>query len=203
MLPFPPLRRDVPLPLGGGLTLWERWLSPEAEAELLAALLREVPFRQDPIVLFGRRVLQPRLVAWYGDPGARYTYSGLTLEPLPWHPGLAAVRPRVEAAAGSAFSAVLVNFYRTGADSMGFHADDEPELGPNPVVASLSLGATRRFVLEPKKKGQRGERVTLSLTGGSLLVMHAGTQAAYRHGVPKEAHAGPRVNLTFRSIVSR
>lgn len=202
MLPFPPVRREVPLPHGGGLTAWERWLSPEEEAELLATLLREVPFRQDPIHLFGRAVLQPRLVAWYGDPGARYTYSGLSLKPLPWHPALAALRPRVEAAAGTRFQAVLVNFYRNGADSMGFHADDEPELGPQPVVASVSLGATRRFVLEPKKKSLRSERVALSLPGGSLLVMHAGTQAAYRHGVPKEAHAGARVNLTFRRIVS-
>lgn len=201
VLPFPVLRRDVPLPHGGGLTLWEGWLSPDEEHALLATLLRDVPFRQDPIRLFGRTVLQPRLVAWYGDPTARYTYSGLTLDPLPWLPALAALRPRVEAAAATGFQAVLVNQYRDGADSMGFHADDEPELGPDPVVASLSLGATRRFVLVPKAKSQGAERLALALPGGSLLVMHAGTQAAYRHGVPKDAHAGRRINLTFRSIV--
>lgn len=201
MLPFPPVARPIALPQGGGLTLWERWLSAAEEAALFDALTHALPFRQDPIRLFGREVLQPRLVAWVGDPDAVYTYSGLTLAPLPWPPLLAALRPRVEEAAGATFNAVLVNWYRDGADSMGLHADDEPELGPDPVVASLSLGAPRRFVLEPKRKAARSDRVALTLPGGSLLVMHAGTQAAHRHGVPKQAHAEARLNLTFRRVV--
>ncbi|WP_211365466.1 alpha-ketoglutarate-dependent dioxygenase AlkB family protein [Polyangium fumosum] len=108
--------------------------------------------------------MQPRLSAWHGDEGASYTYSGLSLTPNPWTPALSVLRARVEAAAGCTFNSVLVNHSRDGDDSMGKHADDEPELGENPVIASLSLGARRKFVLEPKKKGE--EKVTLELGEG-------------------------------------
>ncbi|MDI1450629.1 alpha-ketoglutarate-dependent dioxygenase AlkB [Polyangium sp. 6x1] len=184
---------------GGFLLFHDPFLAPDEASAAFDALLAEVPFRQETIRLFGKTILQPRLSAWHGDPGASYTYSGLSLAPNPWTPTLSALRARVEAAAGSTFNSVLVNHYRGGDDSMGKHADDEPELGTNPVIASLSLGARRRFVLEPKKGG---DKVTLELGEGNLLVMAGTTQHHYRHGVPKQAGRGPRMNLTFRRILS-
>ncbi|MDI1477592.1 alpha-ketoglutarate-dependent dioxygenase AlkB [Polyangium sp. y55x31] len=184
---------------GGFLLFHDPFLTPDEASASFTALLAEVPFRQETIRLFGKSILQPRLSAWHGDPGAAYTYSGLSLKPNPWTPALSALRARVEAAAGCTFNSVLVNHYRDGDDSMGKHADDEPELGENPVIASLSLGAKRRFVLEPKKKG--GEKVTLLLGEGNLLVMAGTTQHHYRHGVPKQAGLGARMNLTFRWIL--
>lgn len=146
----------------------------------------------------GRQVLQPRLTAWYGD--AAYTYSGVTLEPLPWTPLLAMLRDRLIADVGERFNSVLCNLYRTGADSMGLHADDERELGPNPVIASVSVGATRRLVLRHKRR--KAAPVILDLTSGSLLVMGPATQTFWRHAVPKDPRVvAPRVNLTFRRIV--
>ena len=171
----------------------------EAEADrAFAALRREIRFEQKTIRLFGREVLQPRLSAWHGDPNAVYTYSGATNHPLAWTPALRELRGRVEATSGAAFNAVLVNFYRDGADAMGMHSDDEAELGPAPLVASVSLGARRRFVLRHRK--QKSDRVTVELGHGSLLVMLPPTQRWYKHGVPREARAGERLNLTFRHV---
>jgi alkylated DNA repair dioxygenase AlkB len=146
--------------------------------------------------------MQPRLVAWFGDPEASYTYSGLKLVPEPWPARLASLRARVEEQAGAAFNSVLCNLYRDGADSMGLHSDDERELGQNPIIASVSLGETRRFVMRHKKKA--AERLDLDLPGGSLLVMAGTTQHHWRHGVPKQrAIEGARINLTFRRIFPR
>lgn len=186
---------------GGGILAFDpRFLAAEEADRALAALAEEVPFGQREIVMFGKRVAQPRLVAWLGDVGARYTYSGVTLDPLPWTPTLASLRARVEAETGHAFNSVLANLYRDGIDSMGFHADDEPELGVDPVLASVSLGATRTFVLKPRAAGGCDERI--ALTHGSLLVMAGRLQSTHRHGVPKERRVhGPRINLTFRRIV--
>ncbi|HVK65470.1 MAG TPA: alpha-ketoglutarate-dependent dioxygenase AlkB [Polyangium sp.] len=188
----------IELQSGGYLLFHDPFLTPDEADTSFRALLAEVPFQQQTIRLFGKSILQPRLSAWHGDEGASYTYSGLSLTPNPWTPALSALRARVEAAAGCTFNSVLVNQYRNGDDSMGKHADDEPELGENPVIASLSLGARRKFVLEPKKKGE--EKVTLELGEGNLLVMAGTTQHHYRHGVPKQAGRGARMNLTFRRI---
>ncbi|HXX67457.1 MAG TPA: alpha-ketoglutarate-dependent dioxygenase AlkB [Polyangiaceae bacterium] len=186
--------------LAGGATLTfdPHWLGASEADRVLRAHLEEIEWKQRTIRIMGRDVLQPRLSAWYGD--AAYTYSGVTLRPLPWTPLLAELRDRVIAAVGERFNSVLCNLYRTGSDSMGLHADDEKELGPNPVIASVSLGATRRLVLRHKKR--RAAPLHLDLTSGSLLVMGPGTQTFWRHEVPKDAQAaGPRVNLTFRRIV--
>jgi alkylated DNA repair dioxygenase AlkB len=184
---------------GGLLLLHDPFLSAAEAEEALQGLLAEVPLRQETIRLFGKEILQPRLSAWIGDPGAVYTYSGLTLTPHPFSPRLAALRARVEAAAGQSFNSVLINHYRDGGDAMGMHADDEPELGENPVIASLSLGALRKFVVKGKKAADGG--ATLELGGGSLLVMAGTTQHHYRHGVPRQAGRGARMNLTFRRIL--
>ena len=171
-------------------------------AALLPLLVAEVAWEQRAIRLFGQQVPQPRLTAWYGDPAARYTYSGLAWEPRPWTPALLALRQRVEAATSTQFNSVLLNYYRHGQDSMGWHADDEPELGPAPVIASLSLGATRRFRLRPRA-GLDHPPQSLDLPGGSLLLMRGATQRHWQHALPKTARpAGPRLNLTFRLVLA-
>ncbi len=192
----------LPLADGGELVLFDPWLAPDEAERAFAELLGTLPWRQETITIAGRRVLQPRLTAWIGDPGAAYAYSGLALEPAPWTSGLAALRARVEEAAGVRFDGVLANHYRDGDDSMGMHADKEKELGRNPTIASLSLGAPRRFVMAYAGKQKGVPRVEIRLGGGSLLVMRGTTQHFWRHGVPKEPGAGARINLTFRRIVA-
>lgn len=176
-------------------------LPAEAEA-LLQELTATVGWRHEPIKLFGKDVLQPRLTAWYGDAGASYRYSGLQLEPQPWTPALQQLRQRVQAATGARFNSVLLNLYRHGQDSMGWHADDEPELGPAPVIASLSLGAARRFRLRPRPGTDFTHApFSLELGSGSLLLMQGPTQQHWQHAVPKTARpTGPRLNLTFRQV---
>ena len=177
---------------------------PESEASTLRAqLTAEVAWEQRAIRMFGRELPQPRLTAWHGDPAARYTYSGLTWEPRPWTSALLDLRQRVAAATGARFNSVLLNYYRDGRDSMGWHADDEPELGPSPVIASLSLGATRRFRLRPigPKAGALAQPLGLDLPNGSLLLMRGPTQHCWQHALPKTARpTGPRLNLTFRWV---
>jgi alkylated DNA repair dioxygenase AlkB len=190
------------LALGGAVRFVPRWLErPEADA-LFAELRANVDWSQGTIVLFGREVREPRLTAWVGD--ADYTYSGRTVRRTPWPPVIAALRTRVEAAADAAFNAVLLNLYRSGQDSMGMHSDDEPELGRDPIVASVSLGEARRFVLQPKKKSARRDgSFECLLEHGSLLVMAGSCQHHYRHGVPKdESRPGERINLTFRRVLT-
>lgn len=192
--------RTIDLEDGGELLLFEGWLSPAEAARCLSELTIEIPWEQKEIVIMGRRILQPRLVAWMGDREAVYTYSGVTNVPVAWTPRLAELRARVEEAAGVAFNSVLANLYRDEKDSMGMHADNEKELGTDPVIASLSLGAARRFQLRhAKRKSVAG--LDLELGGGALLIMRGTTQRFWRHGVPKEKGArGARINLTFRSI---
>ena len=164
------------------------------------SLRAAIPWTQGAIRMFGRTIPEPRLSCWMGDPGARYRYSGRDLTPLPWAPAVAAIRAAVERAADAPFNSVLANLYRGGDDAMGWHADDEPELGEAPVIASVSLGAARRFCL--KHKRIKGRRLELSLGGGSLLVMRGATQACWLHSVPRTKRpVGPRINLTFRQII--
>jgi alkylated DNA repair dioxygenase AlkB len=183
---------------------WMPALFDTAEsARLFDVLYQSVPWRQENILLFGRRIPQPRLTAWYGDADAHYRYSGLQLSPLPWSETLLQLRQRVEHVTHARYNSVLLNLYRDGQDSMGWHSDDEPELGATPTIASLSLGETRRFQLKPRQRGA-GETVSLALGPGSLLVMRGTTQAHYLHSIPKEKRVtAPRINLTFRLIVNR
>jgi len=189
---------------------WEQLALPDGDVALLRGLalpadcmvrlVAESDWRQDAIRLYGREMRQPRLHAWYGEPEAVYTYSGLRNVPLPWTPLLAELRGIVEGAAGARFNSVLLNLYRDGRDSMGMHCDDEPELGRQPVIASLSLGATRTFILRHRReKGLKPVRVPLG--EGDLLVMRGDTQANWAHGINKAAQAGARLNLTFRQII--
>jgi len=168
---------------------------------LMARLLASLPLRQDTIVLFGRTVIMPRLTSWHGDPGCSYAYSGRVFEPAPWTADLAALRDRLIDLEGCTFNSVLVNHYRDGNDSMGEHADDEPELGPSADdvrIASVSLGAPRRFVLRHRRTR---EVRAFHLGGGSVLVMGGTTQRYFRHHLPRTRRpVEPRMNLTFRVI---
>jgi len=188
------------LPLAGAsLSFDPHWLSPEQADALFAVLHAGIAWEVHRIRLFGRLVDSPRLSSWIGDPGAGYVYSGARFEPRPWPEALNAVRDRLAAATGERFNSVLANLYRDGRDAMGWHSDDERELGARPVIASLSLGATRRFVLKHRRQPEC--RLTLELPHGSLLLMSGETQANYRHGLPRTARpVGPRINLTFRRI---
>jgi alkylated DNA repair dioxygenase AlkB len=188
------MARRILLPDAGWLLYDESFL-PVDDADALFALLREaVPWKQEGNP--GRKF--PRLTAWYANAGLSYTYSGVTHEAIPWTPELLAVKARVEAAASSAFDSLLLNLYRDGRDSIGFHADDEKELGTNPVIGSISLGAERKFVL---KHPASGEKLEFLLPHGSLLVMGGTSQHHWRHGVPKtKKPVGERINLTFRQI---
>jgi alkylated DNA repair dioxygenase AlkB len=194
--------RRIELAPGAFLRFWEAFLSSEEADRALRVVLVEVPWTQGHVRIAGKTYAEPRLTAWMGDPGARYTYTGRPLEPLAWSPRVADLRARVEELSGARFNSVLLNRYRDGQDSMGLHADDEPELGPDPIIVSLSLGATRRFVLKPRAPGSGG--LELDLTHGSLLAMEGTTQRLYKHALPKRAAAsvGERVNLTFRRIVT-
>jgi alkylated DNA repair dioxygenase AlkB len=170
----------------------------EADA-LLATLRDDTDWRSDDIIMFGKAVPQPRLTAWYGDSGKSYTYSGLTMQPMPWTKTLLEIKSRIEPLAGVAFNSVLLNYYRTGTDSMSWHSDDEPELGINPVIGSLSLGAERVFHF--KHCTLDVERPRIVLQHGSFLLMAGSTQHHWMHQLPKTAKpVGPRINLTFRVV---
>jgi alkylated DNA repair dioxygenase AlkB len=166
-------------------------------------LLAEIPWRQETIELWGKSHLQPRLSSWHGDSSGHYTYSGIRLQPHPWTPTLCRIRQDVEAACGHAFNSVLLNLYRDEKDSVGWHSDNERELGDTPLIASLSLGETRVFKLRHKTRRTQPP-VSIELTDGSLLLMAGHTQRYWRHAVEKERGAkGPRINLTFRTILHR
>jgi alkylated DNA repair dioxygenase AlkB len=187
-----------PIPIEDGeLALLPQLLLPMSNAEVFARLLDETDWRQESVVVYGKRHLQPRLTAWHGEAG--YTYSGLHLAPLPMTPLLAQLRSAVESATGHRYNSVLLNYYRDGADSMGMHSDDEPELGPHPAIASLSYGATRSFVLRHKRTGRT---LKFDLAEGNVLLMAGALQKNWLHGINKTAKpTGPRLNLTFRYIV--
>lgn len=165
-------------------------------------LLSEVDWKQEHIKMFGKEIEIPRLTAWYGDPERSYTYSGIALTPLAWTPLLNELRAAVEKVAGHQFNSVLLNLYRNGNDSVSWHADDEPDLGREPVIGSLSLGATRRF--DFRKKTDHSDKFESVLNSGDLVVMRGTSQQLWDHQVPKEPKVTePRINLTFRQILGR
>lgn len=162
-------------------------------------VLSSTEWSRDEITIFGRTTLVPRLSAWYGDPDALYSYSGIRLEPMSWSPVLREIREFVQDRCGTKFNSVLVNLYRDGRDGVGWHADDEPELGPEPTIASLSLGASRTFQL--RHRADRSIRRSLVFHHGDLMVMAGTTQRCWVHQVPKTSlRVAPRINLTFRRV---
>lgn len=174
------------------------FLSQQQADEYLVCLQSTLAWQQEHIKLYGKSVKIPRLQAWYGDSDARYQYSGLSLEPNPWTKALAELRLRCEDHCGHRFNSVLANCYRDGQDSMGWHADNESELGPRPVIASLSFGQVRNFDLRHRKSGAK---YRLALEHGSLLLMAGDTQQYWQHGLAKtKKDVQARINLTFRRV---
>ncbi|HEV2538440.1 MAG TPA: alpha-ketoglutarate-dependent dioxygenase AlkB [Frateuria sp.] len=196
-------RQLLDLP-GAELAYWPAWLAPAEADALFESLYVQIPWETHVIRIRGREVSSPRLSCWIGDPGAGYVYSRTRFEPRPWPAPLAALRARIDEVCGAGFNSVLANLYRDGRDAMGWHSDDEPELGQEPVIASLSLGAGRRFVFRRKPaRGQAAARAALELrlAHGSLLRMAGATQRLYQHALPRALRvAAPRINLTFRRI---
>jgi alkylated DNA repair dioxygenase AlkB len=184
----------------GDLAYVPGFFSARVGDRLLSDLSGAVRWTQPRITLFGKQVCSPRLAAWYGDQESVYRYSGLVNQPLPWFPELLEIRRRVQQYMGLSFDGVLLNLYRTGQDSMGWHSDDEKELGENPVIASVSLGAPRRFLLRHRRSSDLPVH-EVGLEHGSLLLMQGTTQQNWRHSVPRMRNQdSPRLNLTFRRI---
>lgn len=176
------------------------FLSVTQADSLLTTLSQTLKWQQDHIKIYGREVKIPRLQAWYGEPEASYRYSGLSMQPLKWTPELLTVKQLCEREAGVQFNSVLANLYRDGQDAMGWHADDEPELGHNPVIASVSLGACRAIDFRHKNSGAKHR---LPLEHGSLLIMSGSTQAFWQHSVARSKKVeNSRLNLTFRFVHS-
>jgi alkylated DNA repair dioxygenase AlkB len=170
---------------------------------MLQKLMADTIWRQESVKIYGKTYQQPRLVAWYGDPGKKYDYSGISLTPLPWTDLLREIKRRIEDCTDTRFNSVFLNFYRDHNDSMGFHSDDERELGTEPAIASLTFGATRTFVLKHKKNADMATK-KLPLEAGTVLLMKGATQRFWKHGIMKQTQpCGPRVNLTFRTIFDR
>jgi alkylated DNA repair dioxygenase AlkB len=180
----------------------ENWLDRDEADALFDRLLQEIPWERHRLSMFGREVDSPRLSCWVGDADATYIYSRTRFEPGAWTPSLLSLRERLQTFCGARFNSVLANLYRDGQDSMGWHSDDEPELGSHPVIASVSLGAERRFRLRRKlPRGTRATPLGLTLAHGSLLCMAGDTQHHYQHDLPKvTGMTGARINLTFRLI---
>ena len=184
----------------GELIIYHNFFSQSESDRFFADLLNNTSWRQNKIKIFGKEVNLPRLTAWYGEEGKSYTYSGITMNPDPWTQNLLSIKKRIEEKININFNSVLANLYRNGQDYVSWHSDDEKELGKNPTIASVSFGATRRFLLRHKSNKDL-ETVDLSLGHGSLLIMKGSTQHFWKHQVPKTAKVKTeRINLTFRVI---
>ncbi len=160
---------------------------------------KNILWKQDWINFYGKRIALPRLTSWYGDPGRAYSYSGIRSEPNPWNDGLLYLKSRIEQCAGVAFNSVLLNWYRDGNDHLNWHADDEKELGLNPIIASANFGASRDFVV--RSKSDHAQKITFPLKHGTLLIMKGELQHYWEHAVPKRKNVRQsRFNMTFRRI---
>jgi len=194
------ISNKLPLP-DGDVVVYPKFFDLEKSDQLFSDLYNNTLWRQDSIKFYGKSIPLPRLTAWYGDNGKAYTYSGIEMNPEPWTPTLLSIKSKIESLADVEFNSVLLNLYRSGKDSVSWHSDDEPELGKNPVIGSVSFGDTRRFMF--RRKGQKdGRKVEIDLTHGSLLIMKGKTQYFWQHQIPKTSKiVQPRINLTFRVII--
>ena len=190
----------IPMPSTEQLQYHPLLFDPKEQSLLMNALQEEIPWKQEHIKLFGKTHPTPRLTAWHGDTHCVYKYSGVVNQPFPWTPSLLIIKTRIESLSnGTTFNCVLLNFYRDGSDKMGWHSDDEKELGPNPSIASVSFGATRRF--DFKHKTEANNKFSIHLESGSLLLMQGDMQHHWLHQIPAQKRIQePRINLTFRYI---
>ena len=170
----------------------------EKADKYLKRLIADIKWKQESMKMYGKEIPFPRLTAWYGDNDKPYSFSGITLKPNPWSPGLSKIKTDIEHIAGVRFNSVLLNRYRNGNDSISWHTDAEKELGKNPVIASVNFGAERKFQL---KHRETNEKIEILLQHGSLLVMQGELQHFWKHQIPKSKKVKEeRINLTFRVI---
>ena len=184
----------------GEVAIYRNFFNRIESDQIFQALLSKIKWRQDKMKLYGKEYELPRLTAWYGDDGKSYTFSGIPMNPDAWTPTLLSIKSRIEEVTQAKFNSVLLNLYRSGKDGVSWHSDDEPELGKNPIIASVSFGETRRFQLR-HKLDKSLDKVEITLTHGSLLIMKGSTQHFWQHQIPKSAKSlRERINLTFRII---
>lgn len=196
---FPKEKIILPLP-DALVEYYPNFFSEEEAAQLFEKINSETPWRHDEISLFGKKILQPRLTCLYGNEGKPYSYSGLTMQPHAWNSTILHIKNAIESACGENFTTVLANLYRNEKDSNGWHADNERELGRNPIIASVSFGEKRKFQL--KHITDKSIKLSIDLNPGSLLLMKEGSQIHYKHQIPKASSSKKsRINLTFRTIV--
>lgn len=187
------------LPFQGEAHYYPNFFSNAESDVFFRQAVEKIQWKQEPIWMFGKKVMQPRLTALYGNPEISYGYSGIEMKPCPWTDFLSEIKNRIEQQAGVRFTHVLLNQYREGRDSMGWHRDNEKVLGPNPVIASVSFGAARSFQLRHYQEKQ--PKISLELSHGSFLLMKGETQHHWEHQIPKTAKIiGARINMTFRRI---
>jgi alkylated DNA repair dioxygenase AlkB len=179
---------------------WKDFYSLDEANNLFFDLLNNTEWQQQTVKYYGSIYNLPRLTAWYGDSGAKYKYSGIINEPLPWTPTLQEIREKISKHTGHIFNSALLNLYRSGSDRLSWHQDNEPELGPEPAIASISLGETRTFQLRHRFRKEL-QRIDIPLLNGSLLLMKGSTQTFWQHQIPKTSRIiGQRINITFRNI---
>lgn len=187
------------LPRDGEASYYGVVFSEVLKARFLDSLLTTIPWEHDEIFMFGKRIVTARKIAWFGDQGCDYTYSGKKHHALPWSEDLLEIKQRAEEVTGSSYNSCLANLYQEGEQGMGWHQDNEKELGPQPTIASVSFGAERRFDFRHK---ETKEKISVMLEDGSLLLMAGTTQTHWQHQLPKTKRVKePRINLTFRTVL--
>ncbi len=182
----------------GEYIFYPNFFSKSESDSLLKNLRSNIIWKQESMNMYGKKIDFPRLTAWYGNNDKPYSFSGITLQPLPWTSEILTIKSKIESIAKTEFNSVLLNLYRDGNDSISWHTDAEKELGINPIIASVNFGATRKFQLRHIKTK---EKLEIELTHGSLLIMQGELQHFWQHQVPKTSKVvGERINLTFRVI---
>ncbi|MBD2176221.1 alpha-ketoglutarate-dependent dioxygenase AlkB [Pseudanabaena sp. FACHB-1998] len=183
------------------ICLYRNFLHDWEAQRVYQELIENIAWQQDLIKLYGRKIPIPRLTAWYGDEGVSYKYSGILMQPHPWTETLSQLKNWIENRISGKFNSVLLNHYRNGNDSVAWHSDDEPELGENPIIASLSLGVSRKFEMRSRSHPDV-DKLEILLNSGDLLIMGGDTQQNWQHQIPKMRKVTEsRINLTFRSIL--
>ena len=187
------------LPNDGTVYYYGKILNSKSASRIFDLLMKNILWKNDEVIIFGKRIITKRKAAWYGDSDYLYTYSNSTKQALPWTEELSWLRQIIEELIGTKFNSCLLNLYHNGNEGMGWHSDDEKSLGKNNTIASLSLGAERKFLFKHK---QTKQIVSLLLEHGSLLVMKEATQSNWLHSLPKSKDViDSRINLTFRTIL--
>ncbi len=187
------------LPHHGNVTYFPEVFDSVQSENFLNSLTEEINWKQEPIKIMGKEIMQPRLTAWYGNPDKPYRYSGITMDAWPWNDTLLKIKKEVDRIAGISFTSALLNYYRNGEDSMGWHRDNEKELGRNPVIASVTFGALRKFQF--REYADKKNLISMELGSGSVLIMQGETNHFWEHRIPKtKSVQKARINLTFRVI---